>query len=64
MIMLLYLDNALRDRQATGRLNDRVDLNEAIVEGAVLRVRPKAMTVAVIIAGLFRCLSVRGRAAK
>ncbi|MEO6361344.1 MAG: efflux RND transporter permease subunit, partial [Sphingomicrobium sp.] len=32
------------------------DLDEALIEGAVLRVRPKAMTVAVILAGLFPLL--------
>ncbi|HUP92749.1 MAG TPA: efflux RND transporter permease subunit [Solimonas sp.] len=52
VVMLLYLDHAVRDRVAAGRLRNREDLHEAIVEGAVLRVRPKAMTVAVIVAGL------------
>ena len=37
---------------AAGRLRDAADLKEAIIEGAVMRVRPKAMTVAVIVAGL------------
>jgi Cu(I)/Ag(I) efflux system membrane protein CusA/SilA len=49
--MLLYLRNAWRDRVAQGRTTE-ADLLDAIREGAVLRVRPKAMTVAVIIAGL------------
>jgi Cu(I)/Ag(I) efflux system membrane protein CusA/SilA len=52
VVMLVYLDNALRQRQAEGRLGDTADLKAAIIEGAVLRVRPKAMTVATIIAGL------------
>ncbi|MDX2506290.1 MAG: efflux RND transporter permease subunit [Gammaproteobacteria bacterium] len=52
VIMLIYLDNALKLRREEGRLNNRQDLKNAIMEGAVLRVRPKAMTVAVIIAGL------------
>jgi Cu(I)/Ag(I) efflux system membrane protein CusA/SilA len=52
VIMLIYLDHAIRDRAEQGRLQTRDDLRDAIVEGAVLRVRPKAMTVAVIIAGL------------
>jgi Cu(I)/Ag(I) efflux system membrane protein CusA/SilA len=51
VIMLVYLDNALRDREAGGPLT-RAALREAIMEGAVLRVRPKAMTVATIFAGL------------
>jgi Cu(I)/Ag(I) efflux system membrane protein CusA/SilA len=52
VVMLIYLDQAVRARQAEGRCNTRGDLVEAIVEGAVMRVRPKAMTVAVIMAGL------------
>ncbi|MCP5279071.1 MAG: efflux RND transporter permease subunit [Thiobacillus sp.] len=52
VIMLIYLDQAVKARQAAGRFNTRADLMDAIVDGAVLRVRPKAMTVAVILAGL------------
>jgi Cu(I)/Ag(I) efflux system membrane protein CusA/SilA len=52
VVMLLYLDSAIRDRRAAGRLATTDDLRDAIVAGAVLRVRPKAMTVAVIVAGL------------
>ncbi|ARU31480.1 CusA/CzcA family heavy metal efflux RND transporter [Sulfuriferula sp. AH1] len=52
VIMLLYLDQAINRYQAEGRLNSRQRLMEAIIEGAVLRVRPKAMTVMVIVAGL------------
>ena len=52
VIMLLYLKNAWAERQGGG---DQA-LLEAITEGAVLRVRPKAMTVAVIIAGLLPIL--------
>ncbi len=55
VIMLLYLRNAWHDRQQAGRESD-ADLVEAIREGAVLRVRPKAMTVAVIVAGLLPIL--------
>ena len=50
VIMLVYLDNALKDHK--GGIKQESDLREAIMEGAVMRVRPKAMTVAVIIAGL------------
>lgn len=49
--MLLYLKNAWNERVDQGKTSE-ADLLEAIREGAVLRVRPKAMTVAVIIAGL------------
>jgi Cu(I)/Ag(I) efflux system membrane protein CusA/SilA len=51
VIMLLYLKQSWEMRVANGR-TDETDLLDAIREGAVLRVRPKAMTVAVIIAGL------------
>jgi len=51
VIMLLYLKHAWDARLARGA-GGEADLLEAIREGAVLRVRPKAMTVAVIIAGL------------
>jgi Cu(I)/Ag(I) efflux system membrane protein CusA/SilA len=52
VVMLIYLDHATERRAREGRLNTREDLIAAITDGAVLRVRPKAMTVAVIIAGL------------
>ena len=51
VIMLLYLKQAWEARLAKGQ-GTEADLLDAIREGAVLRVRPKAMTVAVIIAGL------------
>ncbi|HEX6308002.1 MAG TPA: CusA/CzcA family heavy metal efflux RND transporter [Longimicrobiales bacterium] len=51
VIMLIYLDHAWHAREAQGRRSLR-DLYEAIMEGAVERVRPKMMTVTAIIAGL------------
>jgi Cu(I)/Ag(I) efflux system membrane protein CusA/SilA len=51
VIMLLYLKHAWERRLAKGTPGE-AELLDAIREGAVLRVRPKAMTVAVIIAGL------------
>ncbi len=51
VIMLLYLKQAWEARLLAGK-KGAADLQDAIREGAVLRVRPKAMTVAVIIAGL------------
>lgn len=51
VIMLVYLDNALKKRELEGPVSLDI-LREAVMEGAVLRVRPKAMTVAVIVAGL------------
>jgi len=55
VIMLLYLSKAWHEQQDAGHQTD-ADLIEAIRIGAVLRVRPKAMTVAVIIAGLLPIL--------
>ena len=64
VIMLIYLDHALRDRQALCRTEERAftkeDLRAAIVEGAVDRVRPKAMTVITIMAGLLPILWITG----
>jgi Cu(I)/Ag(I) efflux system membrane protein CusA/SilA len=51
VVMLIYLKHAWDDRVARGATSEE-DLLGAIREGAVLRVRPKAMTVAVIVAGL------------
>ena len=55
VIMLLYLKNAWADQRRDG-LSGEAALCEAIREGAVQRVRPKAMTVAVIVAGLLPIL--------
>jgi copper/silver efflux system protein len=52
VIMLVYLDNAVKQAREEGRLRDERDLVGAIMEGAVMRIRPKAMTVATIFAGL------------
>jgi Cu(I)/Ag(I) efflux system membrane protein CusA/SilA len=52
VVMLIYLKHAWEARLAAGRPATLELLDEAIREGAVLRVRPKAMTVSVIIAGL------------
>jgi Cu(I)/Ag(I) efflux system membrane protein CusA/SilA len=60
VVMLIYLDQAITRRREAGTLNTRADLAEALMEGAVLRVRPKAMTVAVILAGLIPILIGHG----
>ena len=52
VVMLVYLNQAVTARAARSGLSDDEDRAQAIVEGAALRVRPIAMTVAVIIAGL------------
>ncbi len=53
VILLIYLKSALERR---GQAPDADEVSAAIREGALLRVRPKAMTVAVILAGLFPIL--------
>jgi len=60
VIMLVYLDNTFREYQTSNRLNHYKHVKAAIMEGAVLRVRPKAMTVAVIIAGLLPIMLGQG----
>jgi Cu(I)/Ag(I) efflux system membrane protein CusA/SilA len=52
VVMLLYLKHAWEARLAAGEAASEATLLEALREGAVLRVRPKAMTVAVVMAGL------------
>ena len=52
VVMQVYLNNALKRRLQAGEADDEATLLAAIREGAVLRVRPKAMTVAVVMAGL------------
>jgi Cu(I)/Ag(I) efflux system membrane protein CusA/SilA len=52
VVMLVYLKNALARRLQAGEPMNDETLLAAIREGAVLRVRPKAMTVAVVMAGL------------
>lgn len=52
VVMLVYLKNALARRLKAGEPMNDETLLAAIREGAVLRVRPKAMTVAVVMAGL------------
>jgi len=63
VVMLLYLDLAYADWKKQGRLNSTSDLRDAIYHGAVKRVRPKAMTAAVIIAGLMPILWSHGAGA-
>jgi Cu(I)/Ag(I) efflux system membrane protein CusA/SilA len=63
VVMLLYLDLAYDEWKNTGRLRTTADLRDAIYHGAVKRVRPKAMTAAVIIAGLMPILWSHGAGA-
>ncbi|MGH8505061.1 MAG: efflux RND transporter permease subunit [Stenotrophobium sp.] len=52
VVMLVYLEHGVAARRAAGTLRDRDDLRAAIREGALLRVRPLAMTMTVVVAGL------------
>jgi Cu(I)/Ag(I) efflux system membrane protein CusA/SilA len=63
VVMLLYLDLAYNDWMKNGRLRTGADLRDAIYHGAVKRVRPKAMTAAVIIGGLLPILWSHGAGA-
>ncbi|MHB8481408.1 MAG: efflux RND transporter permease subunit [Nitrospiria bacterium] len=63
VIMIVYLEQALRNRQEKGSLNSEDDLMEGIIEGAVKRVRPIVMTATAIIAGLLPILWSHGTGA-
>ncbi|MEK6747598.1 MAG: CusA/CzcA family heavy metal efflux RND transporter [Pseudomonadota bacterium] len=52
VVMLLYIDNAWNDRLANGAVATQASLYEAIEYGALARIRPKMMTISVILAGL------------
>ncbi len=52
MFMLLYLEIAYHEAQAKGLMRNKEDLKEAILHGAVKRLRPKVMTVGVMFMGL------------
>jgi Cu(I)/Ag(I) efflux system membrane protein CusA/SilA len=63
VVMLLYLDLAYDDWKRRGLMHNVVHLRDAIYHGAVKRVRPKAMTACVIIAGLAPILWSHGTGA-
>jgi Cu(I)/Ag(I) efflux system membrane protein CusA/SilA len=53
MVMVIYLEESVeRKRRERGAAFDATDLRSAVIEGALLRLRPKVMTVSTIIAGL------------
>jgi Cu(I)/Ag(I) efflux system membrane protein CusA/SilA len=52
VVMLLYLDHAWDKFGAAGRMNSMDDLQAAVIEGAVQRIRPKIMTICAILFGL------------
>jgi Cu(I)/Ag(I) efflux system membrane protein CusA/SilA len=60
VVMLVYLRNALQERVDRGEAITPAVVGEAVREGALLRLRPKAMTVAVVLAGLLPILFTGG----
>jgi len=52
VFMLLYLDLAHDEARRRNRLNNMAELREAVIHGAVKRIRPKMMTVTTAVAGL------------
>jgi len=56
VVMLVYLDNAYNDRLRSGKMVRLSDLYDAVIEGAVERVRPKLMTVTTTMVGLLPIL--------
>jgi Cu(I)/Ag(I) efflux system membrane protein CusA/SilA len=63
VIMLLYLDLSFEAWKKRGRMNNFGDLTQAIHHGAVKRIRPKIMTICVIIAGLIPIMWSHGAGA-
>ena len=63
VIMIMFLDEACARRQRENRLQSLSDLREAIIEGAVLRVRPKLMTASAILLGLLPIMWSQGTGA-
>ena len=63
VVMLIYLDGAVKRARASGKLETIADLDEALSEGALRRVRPKVMTVVTILAGLLPILLATGAGA-
>ncbi|MBM3789177.1 MAG: hypothetical protein FJW35_02380 [Acidobacteria bacterium] len=63
VVMLLYLDHAHEDWKKRGLLRNRNDLADSVYDGAVRCVRPKIMTISVMIAGLLPILWSHGAGA-
>ena len=63
VVMLVYLDEAYERRVREGRMTTAQDLRDAVMEGAVQRVRPKMMTVAAIMGGLLPIMWTTGTGA-
>jgi Cu(I)/Ag(I) efflux system membrane protein CusA/SilA len=63
VVMLLYLDHAYDKFKTMGRMSSLHDLQEAVEEGAVKRIRPKMMTVMAILMGLLPIMWSHGAGA-
>jgi len=63
VIMLLYLEHAYEKWRKEGRMRTLDDLKEAIIEGAVKRIRPKVMTIMAILMGLLPIMWSHGAGA-
>jgi len=63
VVMLLYLDLAYEKWKKEGKMANEADLKEAVMFGAVKRIRPKIMTVSVILAGLIPIMFSHGTGA-
>ncbi len=61
IVMLLYLDLAYNRWKSEGNIHSLRDIEDAVMEGAVKRIRPKIMTVSVILAGLVPIMFRPGR---
>jgi len=63
IVMIVYIDQAYERRKAAGKIRDLDDIIWAHMEGTVLRVRPKLMTVATMLSGLIPLLWATGSGA-
>jgi Cu(I)/Ag(I) efflux system membrane protein CusA/SilA len=63
VVMIVYLDDVYERRLQEGKMTTAKDLYDAIIEGAVMRVRPKMMTVTAIMAGLLPIMWSHGTGA-
>jgi Cu(I)/Ag(I) efflux system membrane protein CusA/SilA len=60
IVMMVYLDEAVEEREKEVEKLDKIALKEAVIEGAALRLRPKLMTVFAILGGLFPIVYLDG----
>jgi copper/silver efflux system protein len=63
IVMIVYIDNAYEKRRRAGKIRDLDDIVWAHMEGTVMRVRPKLMTVATMLVGLIPLLWASGSGA-